>query len=112
MQKEAVAENKSARVIPNLTFYDLWEMRDVVDHLMIIPKRHVTTLKELTPTERSDIMDLMADYEAQGYDIYARSPDSIRKSVPHQHTHLIKTTRKVPRGMFVLEKPYFVFRIK
>jgi diadenosine tetraphosphate (Ap4A) HIT family hydrolase len=101
-----------AHVIPNRTFYDQWELRKVVDHAMIIPKRHVLSLSELSAEERLDIMNLVAEYEGKGYEIYARSPVSLSRSVPHQHTHLIKTEPKVGRGLFYLSKPYILWLFK
>ena len=89
--------------------YDIWEFRNVTDHLMIIPRRHVGSLAELTATESKDIMNLFGEYEAMGYNVYARATDSVQRTVPlHQHTHLIKTTKRKARGGFYLEKPYFV----
>lgn len=106
-----VEESEHAYVIENMVHYSQWEMRSVVDHLMIIPKRHVTNLQELTKAERSDIIDLMAKYETKGYDIFARSPISKSRSVPHQHTHLLKTDGKPGRALLFLRKPYILWRL-
>ncbi len=47
---------------------------------MIIPKRHVASLDELTSDEKLDYITLAAKYEADGYSLYARSPGNVTKS--------------------------------
>lgn len=105
-----VEVTKYAYVVPNRTFYDLWELRAVMDHLLIIPKRHVRSLKDLTAPERKDIMDLMCKYEVQNYNVYARAINSKQRSVDHQHTHLIKTHDKQARGSLSIQKPYIFIK--
>ena|SRR3989344_6630796 len=105
-----VAETEHAFVVPNRTFYDLWELRTVTDHLLVVPKRHVRSLNELTKKERADIMDVLCDYEAKNYNVYARAKRSKQRSVDHQHTHLIKTHDKQARGTFTLKKPYIFIK--
>lgn len=105
-----IAETKHAYIIPNKTSYDLWEVRTVEDHLLVIPKRHVRSLKELNAEERADIMDILADYEDKSYNVYARGKISNVRSVVHQHTHLIKTNQKEHRGTFFMRKPYIFFK--
>jgi len=102
-------ETEHAYVIPNRTFYDHWELRKVIDHRMVIPKKHVQTLGDLSTEELTDLMSIIADYESRNYEIYARSPGSSSRSVPHQHTHLIKTEPKPGRGLFFLSKPYILW---
>jgi diadenosine tetraphosphate (Ap4A) HIT family hydrolase len=106
----AVSNGQHVYVVPNLTQYDLWEFYDVVDHLLVIPKRHVQTLLELTAAERRAIMDVCAKYEAEGYNIYARGRGFVQRSIEHQHTHLIKATNKKPRLSFYLRKPYYLIK--
>jgi diadenosine tetraphosphate (Ap4A) HIT family hydrolase len=106
MPSRTIVETKHAVVIANRAFYDRWELRPVTDHLLLVPKRHVASLAELTKEERFDIMALMADYEAQNYNIYARGVSSKQRTVGHQHTHLIKTKDKQARGSFSWFKPY------
>lgn len=91
--------------------YDLWEFREVTDHLMIIPRRHVHTMSELNPEEREEIMNLMCEFEGQDYNVYARSSVSVQRSVAaHQHTHLIKTTGPLAKGGFYWKKPYILWK--
>jgi len=108
---KAVYENKHVFVVPNLTQYDLWELYDVVDHLLVVPKRHAKSLDQLNKTERLAIMDICAEYEPKGYNIYARGNGFINRSVEHQHTHLIKVTNKRPRLTIFLHKPYFLIKL-
>lgn len=106
----AIFENDLIYIVPNLTQYDLWELHDVEDHLLIIPKRHVETLGELSSPERLAVMDQAAGYEAKGYSIYARGVGFVKRSVEHQHTHLIKVTNKKPKIAIFLQSPYFLLK--
>lgn len=106
----AIYEDEFIYIVPNLTQYDLWELHDVADHLLIIPKRHVETLGELTSKERLAVMDHAADYEARGYNIYARGVGFVKRSVKHQHAHLIKATNKKPRLAIFIQNPYYLLK--
>ena len=106
----AIYEDRLIYIVPNLTQYDLWELHDVKDHLLIIPKRHVNKLSGLKPEERHSIIDKAAEYEAKGYSIYARGVGFSKRSVKHQHTHLIKVSNKKPRLAIFSQSPYFLFK--
>lgn len=108
--KSAVAEDEYVYVVKNLTQYDLWEFHKVEDHLMVVPKRHTETISELTSAERLAIMEKVAEYESKGYSVYARGVGFIKKSVKHQHTHLIKVNNKKPKFAIFIESPYYLFR--
>lgn len=108
---KAVQETDSAYIVRNLTQYDVWEGHDVVDHLLVVPKRHVRSIKELSEPERLEIIDLIADYEEQNYSVYARGVGSVTRSVEHQHTHLIKMHHKRPKFALYIHKPYFLIKI-
>lgn len=88
----------------------MWEARNVEDHLLVLPKRHVRSFAELTKEEKLDIMNILAEYEVKNYNIYARGVDSTMRSVSHQHTHLIKTNAKEHRGTVFVRKPYIFFK--
>lgn len=103
-------EDKHVYIVPNLTKYDLWELFDVKEHLLVIPKRHVETLADLKPAERTAVIDIVADYESRGYSIYARGVGFVNRSVKHQHTHLIKTTNKRPKLAVFFTKPYLLIK--
>jgi len=106
----AIKETEHAYIVPNLTFYDVWEGHKVLDHLLVVPKRHVKTLKELNEVERLDVIDLIADYESKDYSAYARGVSTVTRSVEHQHTHLIKTHHKRPKFSLYMHKPYFLIK--
>ncbi len=108
--ERAVFSDDFVYVVPNITFYDLWEMHDVEEHVMIIPKRHVETLKDLTDEEQLAIMHIAADYESQGYCVYARGVGFSERSVAHQHTHLIKAANTRARFSLYIKKPYVLIK--
>lgn len=93
-------------IVKNHFMYDVWELRRVTDHLLVLPKRHVLSLNELTDTERLDHMNLLAKYEVLSYNIYARGIGSKQRTVDHQHTHLIQTRTKQFNGSLSIRKPY------
>lgn len=101
-----VSETKSFIVIRNIFPYSHWDGQGVLDHLLLIPKIHTDTLSDLSRDESVEFVDIIGSYESRGYDIHARGPSSNRKTVVHQHTHLIKLDRKHRRFLFFLQKPY------
>ncbi len=107
---EALYENDYLYIVPNLTKYDLWELHDVTDHLLVVPKKHHKSLETFTREERLALVDALARYEHEGYSVYARGKGFVRRSVEHQHTHLIKTSNKEPRFALMLTKPYVLFK--
>jgi diadenosine tetraphosphate (Ap4A) HIT family hydrolase len=104
-------ENETMYVIDNRITYDIFEGRRVLDHKMVIPKRHVESLADFTQQEKIDHMEVIGNYEKQGYNIYARGAGSVTRSVKHQHTHLIKTSHKLPKGTLYIRKPYFLMQM-
>jgi galactose-1-phosphate uridylyltransferase len=109
-KKESIAETTYTQIVSNRVHYDVWELRTVVDHLLILPKRHVLSLHDLTNAEKVDIMNVIADYESQGYNVYARAASNAQRSVPHQHTHLIKTAGKPGSFMLFIRRPYLLIK--
>lgn len=106
-----ILETAHSRVIKNLFPYEYWEHRDVAEHYMVVPKRHVGVLAELTADEQADLMRVMAKYESEDFNIYARSNQSVERTVAHQHTHLIKTATKHAKAALYMRKPYIVAKI-
>lgn len=103
---QVVAIHSHFKVINNIFPYDNWDARNVEDHLMITPIKHTETLSSLGNEAAIEFVKVMSSYEAKGYDVYARSPFSTIKSVPHQHTHLIKTGGKKHSLVLHMTKPY------
>jgi diadenosine tetraphosphate (Ap4A) HIT family hydrolase len=98
------------RLVVIRTKYDIFEGRPVEDHLMIVPKRHIEAMSDMTDHEALDMIRLIGDYEARGYNIYARGVGSVSRSVAHQHTHLIKLKEKQTKLLFYLKKPYHLIQ--
>lgn len=105
-----IHRTKHAYVLPNRVFYDVWELHNVIDHLLVIPKRHVESLGDLSEDEQLDIMKICSRYEKDGYNVYARAKGSVRRSVIHQHTHLIKIDPHEPRVSFFMRKPWLLIK--
>lgn len=92
-------------IVRNLFPYHIWDGSRTGEHLLIVPKRHIDSIADFTPQERNEYMDLLADYETRGYSTYTRAPTSGRKTVVHQHTHLIQVGKSIKAQLFV-EKPH------
>jgi diadenosine tetraphosphate (Ap4A) HIT family hydrolase len=104
-------DDQHSMVISNLHPYEYWDKHNVVEHVLLIPKRHVENLNELRDDEKLEIMSTMAEYEANGYSVYWRSQTNATRTVPHQHTHLIKVDNTRTKLSVYSEKPYFVWKI-
>jgi diadenosine tetraphosphate (Ap4A) HIT family hydrolase len=109
--RPVLTNSSTMRVFPNKFPYEYWDNRGVIEHLLLVPKRHVESLSELTDVEKIEAMNLMAQYEAEGYSVYWRSKANTARSVHHQHTHLIKVDNVSPHLAVYSQKPYFVFKV-
>lgn len=108
---DIVQQTETMQVITNIFPYDMWDMHDVAEHLMIVPKRHVKSLAELSVAEKEDTMRLLCEYELAGYNIYARASASAQRTISaHQHTHLIRLTDRKTKFSLFSNKPYFLFK--
>ena len=76
-------------LVENLFPYQIWDGFEVEKHLLIIPKRFTETISDFSPAEREENFEILSKYEALGFSIYARAAQNVRKTVKHQHTHLI-----------------------
>ena len=76
-------------LVENLFPYQIWDGFEVEKHLLLIPKRFTETISDFSQTERKEYFEILSKYEAQGFSIYARAAQNARKTVKHQHTHLI-----------------------
>lgn len=101
-----VRDGKYTQVIVNIFPYTWWDVMKVNEHLMLIPKEHTDTISSLAKQAQMEYVDTMAEYEKKGYSIYARTASNIRKTVVHQHMHLIKTDNKARRFGLYIKKPY------
>lgn len=92
-------------VVRNLFPYHIWDGSRTGEHLLLVPRRHIDTIADFTREERDEYMDLLATYESKGYSSYSRAPQSGRKTVAHQHTHLIQVG-KAFRAQLFIERPH------
>lgn len=91
--REIIAESESFVVLRALFPYKIWDECDVHEHLMVLPKRHLTKFSQLTAEESREVLQIFSDYEDRGYSIYARAPQDIMRSITHQHSHLLLLSR-------------------
>lgn len=104
-----VDNTKHFWIVKNAFPYDLWDDLDVLEHLMIVPHAHTESLATLPEAAIVEYGKLLARYEDAGFSFYARAQTVITKSVPHQHTHLIKLDNKQKKAIFYLKKPYMLW---
>jgi diadenosine tetraphosphate (Ap4A) HIT family hydrolase len=108
--KQFVRQTKFLKVVRNRVPYSLWDNQQVLEHLMIVPKKHTDKLGELGDAAAIEFIKLIDEYESAGYNIYARAVNSSNRSVKHQHTHLMKLAGKEVNFLFMLRKPWY-FRL-
>ena len=101
-----ITATQSFKIIRNLFPYSFWDDQAVGDHLLIVPKEHIESLSSFSPKEATEYLKLISDYEMNGYHVYARAVKSISRSIPHQHTHLIKCVGKGKSFVLQLTKPH------
>jgi len=78
-----ISETKSFKTLKNLFPYTHWDGQGVLDHIMIVPKKHTDTLSDFTSHEAIEYVELISSYELKGYIVYSRAPTSNRKTVVH-----------------------------
>lgn len=105
---QVVKAYKHFWVVKNLFGYDHWDGMSVVEHLLVVPKRHVDTISHFTDAESKEYLLLLGSYESTGYSLYARAAQNTAKSVAHQHTHLIRMDNKRTKAMLYMRKPHMV----
>lgn len=83
-----MSEEATALALRNKFPYNVYDGQKVVEHLLVIPKRHVRALGELSLREKDDYWALLTKYEELGYSSMTRSPANHARSVRgHVHTH-------------------------
>lgn len=110
-RQTTLLENETMFVVKNRVSYDMFEGKKVLDHVMVIPKAHHESLRDFTDVEKIDVMNIMAEYEGRGYNIYARGVGSSTRSVSHQHTHMLKLSDKQATFMLYARKPYVLVNL-
>lgn len=81
-------------VVENLFAYQIWDGFEVKKHYLVISKNFTETISSFSPAESKEYFEILAKYESKGFSIYSRAPQSLRKTVKHQHTHLIVLDHK------------------
>lgn len=107
-----IKDREYFKLIRNIFPYTVWDDQVVSDHLLLVPKMHTDTLSEVPEKAAKEFISILSAYESEGYNILARAPDSGMKSVPHQHTHLIKLKKQRIKLLFFIRKPYIRLIIK
>jgi diadenosine tetraphosphate (Ap4A) HIT family hydrolase len=92
-------------VITNAFPYTIWDSTMVAEHLMVVPRRHIESMSKFTKEEIAEYHKITSEYENNGWDIYTRGVSATMKSIPHQHTHLIKSTGQKIKGLVYVETP-------
>jgi diadenosine tetraphosphate (Ap4A) HIT family hydrolase len=92
-REDVVTENNTSYLTYSIAGYN-------PDQLLVIPKRHVTHLEELTPEELTDCenlqkigFDLLRALGHGGVSFVLRDGQSTGKTVPHLHYNLMPDTR-------------------
>jgi len=104
-----VAEFDNFWIVQNIFGYDIWDSMEVTEHLMIVPKIHTESISKLDPNILIEYSQIIAKYDDDGYSFYARAAENKCKTVPHQHTHLLKFNGKRKRFLVYAEKPYLLW---
>ncbi len=102
---ELVGESVDFRVIRNKFPYEVFDLCEVTDHLMVIPKKHTDNLELLSKAEKIELIEILSKYEAEGYNVYFREPKNVIKTMDHHHTHLIKLGKRISTLEYTKE-PY------
>jgi diadenosine tetraphosphate (Ap4A) HIT family hydrolase len=62
-------------------------------HMLVVPRRHVSDFRDLTPSERDDAWDLASKlstmFDAKGLNIGINIGEVAGQTVPHAHIHVI-----------------------
>lgn len=87
-----------SNLIENESFYGCYDKSPVTEgHLLIIPKRHVETLFDLTETERSALYSLIEQgnklltelFRPDGFNFGINQGETAGQTIPHLHLHVI-----------------------
>ncbi|HPI98491.1 MAG TPA: HIT family protein [Synergistales bacterium] len=96
------------KVIENELAYAIWDSFPVnPGHMLIIPRRHISSYFETTPEEREALDSVMFSakklvdrkYQPDGYNIGINHGEAAGQSIMHLHIHLI------PRYYGDMDKP-------
>lgn len=103
---QIVQELKKFYIFKNDFPYAIWDYRKVIDHLMVVPKEHVNKISELSADSKEEYINILSEFEDNGYNLYTRTDSNKSKSIGHFHTHLIKTDGKPFTSLVYQREPY------
>lgn len=103
-----VDEAEHFYVTNNRVPYDYFEGIPVLDHLMVIPRRHIITIADMSDAEKIEYVTLLGKYESKDYAVFSRAVDSATRSVEHVHTHLLEIPGKRVAWQLYIGRPYLV----
>lgn len=85
-----VEEKGPIRVIKNDYPYAVFQGLPVEDHLMVVTRRHVSELSDLTYEEAAIYWRFCAEFSKRSYSLFTQAATKSQRSIPgHVHTHLI-----------------------
>ena len=86
------------KVLENELAYALFDIKPITKgHLLVIPKRHYTTIFESTPEEIKAVFELLQkaqslllkEHKPDGFNIVANCGEAAGQIVMHAHVHLL-----------------------
>lgn len=104
--KVVIKKFKDFYIMKNNFPYDFWDGQDVLEHLMMVTKKHTAYLVEKSGLLLKQHSKIMNSYNKLGYDIFIRTSGSPSRSQAHFHTHLIKASGKKFKRLKYNFKPY------
>ena len=93
------------KVLENELAYCLYDIKPITKgHMLVIPKRHHTTVFESTPEEIKAIFELirkakellLKEYKPDGFNIAVNCGDAAGQIVMHAHVHLLARYKDQP----------------
>ena len=103
-----IKRTKNFYISKNNFPYDFWDGQKVIKHLLVVSKKHLSTLDSKNNSLLLEYGKIVNEYSNKGFDIYTRTPNSPSRSQPHFHTHLIKTNGKKLKSLKYKFEPYSV----
>ena len=101
-----VSKTKNFYISKNNFPYDFWDGQKIKEHLLVVSKKHFSSLDSKDKNLLLEYGQLINDYSKKGYDIYTRFPNNPSRSQVHFHTHLIKTDGKKIKSLNFVYNPY------
>ena len=87
---QIVRKYKDFIVVKNVFPYRSWFDFKISSHLMIVPKRHIKNVSQLSKTETEEYIKILGEFDKKGFSSYTKSEKDPARSIEHFHTHLLK----------------------